>query len=89
MAAILPPMSERNGALSDAVNIGGTENVIRAIKSSNPKPGLVFTSSMSVMGADKNRKPPVKVTDPLVVSSNYTRQKIRCEEILSKTDIPW
>ena len=89
MAAILPPMSERNGKLSDAVNIGGTENIIRAIEALNPQPGLVFTSSMSVMGADKDRKPPVKVTDPLVVSSNYTRQKIESEELLQKSDIPW
>ena len=89
MAAIVTPFSERNVKLSDAVNIGGTENIIHAIQASDRPAGLVFTSSMSVMGADKNRKPPVKVTEPLVVSSNYTRQKIECEKILKETDIPW
>ncbi len=89
LGAIVTPFSEHNPMLSDAVNIGGTQNLIHAIEQLTPAPGLVFTSSMSIMGADKNRKPPLKVNDPTFVSSNYTRQKIECESLLKQTDIPW
>ncbi|MCP5455837.1 MAG: NAD(P)-dependent oxidoreductase [Thermotogae bacterium] len=87
LGAIVTPFSEKNPKVSDAVNIGGTKNIIDAVKFYGNKTGLIYTSSMSIMGADYSRKPPLKVTDPLIVSSNYTRQKIECEKILEKEDI--
>jgi len=58
MAAILPPASDALPDLCRAVNVGGTANLIHAIRSSEKKAALVFVSSASVMGATQTRTPP-------------------------------
>jgi len=46
LAFIIPPKSENNPGIARQVNLGGTKNVIRAIKDTNPSPKLIFTSSV-------------------------------------------
>ena len=89
LGAIITPLSEQHPELSHAVNVDGTKNIIQAIRRSEGPPGLVFTSSMSIMGADANRQPPLRVSDPVSASSNYTAQKIECEQLLRESGLPW
>lgn len=89
LSAIITPLSELNPALSDSVNIGGTLNILKLIEEEFSNISLIFTSSMSIMGKDKNRIPPLKVSDPVYISSNYTRQKIECENALNQSTIQY
>ncbi len=89
LGAVITPLSETLPELSYAVNVGGTENIIRAISEAENNPGLVFTSSMSIMGASAERIPPLKASDPVYATSNYTAQKIECEKMLNASDIKW
>ena len=82
-AAIIPPGTDRNLALSEAVNVGGTENIIAAIQQSPRQPLLVFPSSVSVHGNHRAGSPfPLMVESPLKAEDNYARHKIRCEELI-------
>jgi nucleoside-diphosphate-sugar epimerase len=85
LAAIIPPLSKRNRELTMAINVGGTENLIGAIKESGRTIPFVFTSSASVMGPTQNLNRPVTRNDPLVVTGNYEESKIQCETILKNT----
>ncbi len=89
LAAVIPPMSEKNVALSNNVNINGTQNIIDAIAEDNNRVKLVFTSSASVMGDTQQKEPPVKVDDPVQVTCHYAEQKIECEKRLKESNITW
>jgi len=87
-AAIIPPMSDRNPALAEKVNVGGTQNIIEAIRQSTNKPLLVFPSSISVHGHNLPDSPwPKKITDPLHAEDCYAGHKIKCEELIEKSGL--
>lgn len=89
MAAIIPIASEINPDFAREVNVGGTTNIINELKKLNPAPKLVFASSTTVFGNTQDRKPPVKVTDPVNPTSNYTRQKVECETLVQESGLTW
>ncbi len=65
LAAIIPPLSERESGLAEEVNIRGTRNLIEAMKELNHPPRLVFTSSYAVFGKKFDQPPPRSVADTL------------------------
>ena len=78
MAGILPPASESNPELCRSVNIGGTENIIGAVKQYDCK--LVFVSSASVMGPTQEKEPPVNPEQALSPTDNYSESKAAAEQ---------
>lgn len=88
-AALLPPTSERDEALTQAVNVGGTRNVISACETRPAPPRLVFASSISLFGPSAGREPPCRPDDPIVTSDFYTRSKAACEELLRASAVDW
>jgi UDP-glucose 4-epimerase len=78
LAAIIPPLSKKNRQLTMDVNLGGTINIVKAIKQIKRNIPFIFTSSASVMG-------PTQLQDKIVSSTgNYEESKIECEEFLKK-----
>ena len=75
-AAILWPQSEENPELSHRVNVEGTEILLAAAKRHSSK--VVFSSSVSIYGADKERVPPLTLKHPVSPSDHYSKQKILC-----------
>ena len=88
-AAILPPVAERIPEVARRVNVGGTENLIRAIEETGGATTLVFPSSISVHGPDPARTEPVTADGPTRATDLYTETKIACEEALRASSIPW
>jgi nucleoside-diphosphate-sugar epimerase len=82
LAAIIPPLSKKNRDLTMAINVGGTKNLIAAIKETGRNIPFIFTSSVSVMGPTQLQNRLVTRNDPLVVTGNYEDSKIQCEESL-------
>jgi nucleoside-diphosphate-sugar epimerase len=70
LGAVIPPLSKKNRELTMAVNLGGTENLNRAIKEANRNIPFVFTSSASVMGPTQLQNKLVTRNDPLIVTGN-------------------
>lgn len=88
-AGVLPPVSERNPALAQAVNVDGTRLLLDAMEVSDRRPRLIFSSSVSLYGPRLFSEPPVTDTLPLCPVDHYTHQKMACEEMVRASSIPW
>ncbi|MFW9943216.1 MAG: NAD-dependent epimerase/dehydratase family protein [Candidatus Thorarchaeota archaeon] len=89
LAAIIPPLSEKNPELARRVNIDGTRNLIVTAKTLLNKPRFIIASSASVHGITIHLKPPVSADSPLNPSDNYSHTKAECEKILRESGLPW
>jgi len=90
LAAIIPPLADKKPKLAEAVNVGGTINIIKAMKRQKPKPKLIFTSSVAIYG-DRLRNPLIRTSDPLTPNPDdeYAKQKVKCESIIRSSGIEW
>lgn len=90
LAAIIPPLADKKPELAEAVNVGGTKNILAAIKAQSRPPRLIYTSSIAVYG-DRVDTPFIKVTDPLTPNDDdrYAKTKLTCENLIQDSDIEW
>ena len=84
MAFVLQPKSEIDTVYSRAVNVGGTENLIKAINEENPDIKLIFISSTTIYGITKDETPPISLDHPIDPVVEYSRHKVECEKIIKK-----
>ncbi|MFX1590176.1 MAG: NAD-dependent epimerase/dehydratase family protein [Promethearchaeota archaeon] len=89
LATIIPPLSEQNPKLAYEINVKGTNKLIKAANSLESKPKFIFTSSISVFGPQMNNPPPRTSDDPVIPTDNYTEHKIKCEELIKNSGLPW
>ena len=87
LAALLPPNSERNRALTFAVNVDGTRNLIDALQAESPDAALVFTSSISTYGDTSAENPPVTAGHPQSAIDLYAESKIAGEELVAQSSL--
>ncbi len=88
-AFILPPRSDEQPELAEAVNVGGTRNLIAAMKEVRPPPRLVFISSFSVYGPCREGGPLRTAADPVRPMDNYNRHKVECETMVRESGLEW
>jgi nucleoside-diphosphate-sugar epimerase len=81
LGALIPPAADRHPGYARYVNLGGTLNIIRAMKESAPDALLVYTSSVAVYG-DRLASPNIKVNDEPHPNSDdyYAHQKLAAEK---------
>ncbi len=89
LAGVLPPKSDEAPGLAHDVNVCGTQRLIAAALRLRHPPTFLFASSCSVFGHTQDLPPPRRVSDPTNATDFYTRQKLECEEMVQKTDLPW
>jgi UDP-glucose 4-epimerase len=89
LAFIIPPASEKNPDLAKAINVGGTQNLVNALKSLPHPPKLIFSSSISVYGPCHDMKPPRRWDDPVRPTDNYTHHKVECEKMVRESGLNW
>jgi len=91
LAALLPPTTETQAALAEAINVGATLKLIAAIEAAPLPPLFVFPSSVTVFGQPAQNAAPVlkTVNDAVVASDNYTRHKIAIEQRLQQGRLPY
>ena len=88
-AGILAPASEKNPDLAYEVNVGGTRNLLEAMKRRKTPPVIVFSSSLSVCGPRVPGGPPLTAADPAVGTDVYTSNKAECERLLQQSGLPF
>jgi nucleoside-diphosphate-sugar epimerase len=71
LAAVIPPGSDRNPALAEAVNVGGTANVIAAARAQGGV-RIVFASSLALFGRTQHLPPPRTIDDPVELTDPCT-----------------
>jgi nucleoside-diphosphate-sugar epimerase len=88
LAAIIPPLADANPELAESVNVGGTKNILDAIKQQLHKPKLIFTSSVAIYG-DRRYNPMIEITDPLTPSKGdyYAITKISAEKLIRESSV--
>jgi len=89
LAAILPPHSEARRDRTIAVNVGGTEKLLKAIREVYPEARVVFSSSVSVYGDTSREEPPVGIDHPLVPSDVYSESKILAERKILESGVSY
>ncbi|RLB37853.1 MAG: hypothetical protein DRH30_12465 [Deltaproteobacteria bacterium] len=88
-AGVLAPLSEKHPDLAYAVNVGGTKNILDAMKRRDTPPLIVFASSLSVCGLRVPGGPPLTGSDPAAPTDNYTSNKAECERLLQESGLPY
>jgi nucleoside-diphosphate-sugar epimerase len=89
-AAIIPPCADEKPDLAYEVNVEGTKNIIKASQKEEKKPKLIFTSSIAIYG-DRRKNPLIKTSDMPNPNEKdeYAKQKLKCEELIRKSDLDW
>ncbi|MCD6238343.1 MAG: NAD(P)-dependent oxidoreductase [Thermotogae bacterium] len=90
VAAIIPPLADRNPKFAEEVNVGGTSNIIKAMEKQPDKPKLIYTSSIAIYG-DRRQSPLIKHTDPPNPNPDdeYAKQKLKCENLIKHSKLKW
>jgi len=82
--------SEAHPEEARKVNVGGTVNIIEAMKAGlSQGRKLVFISSVGVFGGTQHLPPPRKASDLVNPDIVYARQKAECEELAKKSGLDW
>lgn len=95
LAFIIPKMSatgvesERRPAWAREINIGGTRNLLNAMKALPKSPKLIFASSYHVFGQTQGQLPPRTVSDPVCPTEHYSRHKVACERMIDLSGLEW
>lgn len=91
LASIIPPHVYVDHCRSERVNVHGTENLIRAAEQLPSKPHFIFASSHTVHGQRNGaRNLPLLAADtPRQATDLYTDNKLRCEDLLFASTLPW
>ena len=89
-AFVIPPESERRPEWAREINVGGTRNLVDALRRAPRAPRLVYTSSVSVTGprgaADE---PPITAAHPTRATDAYTAHKIETEAMVRASGLDW
>lgn len=88
LAALLPPRSEADKALTMRVNVEGTHNLIIVLKNRSVAP-LIFTSSVSTYGITAMEDPPVDERHIQQKHNHYSESKIEAERLIRSSGIPY
>jgi len=89
LAFIMPPASENRPEWAWDVNVGGTQNLLHAMKNPSSPPRIIFVSSFSVFGETQHKPPPRTVSDPVQPIDNYTHHKVECERLVRESGLDW
>lgn len=90
MAAVIPPYSEDHPDMGRNINVGGTENVVKAMEEVCPQGFLLFTSSVAVYG-DRISNHEISVGDTVAFDQDdqYGTGKIASEKVIQLSQLKW
>ena len=89
LAFIIPPASEEKPNWAWEINVGGTHNLLNAMRSLEKKPKIVFASSVSVYGKTQKLSPPRVASEQVKPTDNYSHHKIACEQLVKISGLDW
>lgn len=95
LAFIIPKLSATGFQSEDhpdwarAVNVGGTWNLLEAMKTLARPPRIIFASSYHIYGRTQHLPPPRTALDPVEPTEHYARHKIECEEMVRSSGLEW
>ena len=90
LAAIIPPLADKNVKLAWEVNVEGTRNLLEGLRRYSPGAMVIYSSSVAVYG-DRLSRPWIKVGDELRPSEGdyYAQTKIVAEDLIRSSGLKW
>jgi nucleoside-diphosphate-sugar epimerase len=88
LAALLPPVSERDRAQTMSINVDGTSIVLKACEQAGSIP-IMFSSSVSTYGDTSNEAPPVRIGHIQHALNIYPESKIQSEKLVRESGLPY
>jgi len=95
LAFVIPRLSSTGGNSEEEpewareINVGGTQNLIQAIKAQPKPPRMLFASSFHIYGYTQDQAPPRKVTDLPQPVEHYAHHKVECERMVRESGLDW
>lgn len=95
LAFIIPKLSvtgvesELHPELAEAVNVGGTRNLLAAACAQPQPPQFVFASSIHVYGQTQDLIPPRTPDETPHPVEHYARHKVTCEQMVRQSGLRW
>ncbi len=89
LAALLPPLSDQQPELARAVNLGGTQALLRVLRASPQPARLVYVSSVALFGNTQALTPPRRAGDPIAPLDPYSQQKAECEGLVRDSGLTY
>ncbi len=95
MAFVLPRLSsigvasEEHPDWAREINVGGTRNLLEALRALPQPPRFIFISSVHVYGRTQDQPPPRTVSDPVRPVEHYAQHKVECEELVKASGLDW
>jgi nucleoside-diphosphate-sugar epimerase len=90
LAAIIPPVTDRNPDLAIAVNQTATLELVKEMEASPTAKRLIFASSMGVAGHEQHRRtPPLTADGEPQPTDLYGRTKVECERRIRASSLRW
>ena len=81
LAFIIPKLSATSVGVDDrpewarSINVGGTQNLLAAMKAQPKPPKIIFASSVHVYGRTQEMPPTRTASDPLQATDHYSQQR--------------
>ncbi len=95
LAFIIPKLSA-TGVESESrpdwareINVGGTRNLIEALKAQPRPPKIIFSSSIHIYGQTQHLPPPRRADEPVNPTEHYSRHKAECEQMIRESGLEW
>ena len=95
LAFIIPKLSatgiesEKDPDWAREINVGGTRNLLEAMKALPTPPSIIFASSYHVFGRTQDQPPPRTVFDPVQPIEHYGHHKVACERMVRDSGLAW
>ena len=95
LAFIIPKLSatgvesETRPNWAREINVGGTRNLIQAMRAQRHPASLLFASSYHIYGLTQDRRPPRTLADALRPIEHYAHHKVACEQMVRTSGLRW
>jgi nucleoside-diphosphate-sugar epimerase len=89
LAFIIPPASEEKPEWAEAINVGGTRNLIAAMQAQPTPPRLIFASTTWIHRYVHDRQGVIGVDEPINPIDYYGRHKVACEQLIRESGLSW
>jgi len=95
LAFVIPTLSA-TGVSSEAdpewareINVGGTKNLLDAMKKQSQPPKILFSSSLHIYGKTQHLPPPRTIFDTPHPIEHYAKHKVECEKMIKSSGLTW
>lgn len=88
-AGVLPPTTEQDPRLAEAINVGATRQLLSLMAQVTPGARLIYASSFAIYGVNPARLTPLTSETPIAPSDHYTHHKATCEAEIRDSELDW